>query len=141
MAQFSFKDYDLTLDFPTCTFTVCADTGIHKHIGRQLNNAIQPIVFQNVLTDIGRAATGITREQRGTVLNNGHLAVRCQLGKTIQHKQLLPIGNLRQPRREAAKITLRSFLFNCFLLPLPVDTEGRIANDVLEGIAAELVIR
>lgn len=80
MAQFSFKDYDLTLDFPTCTFTVCADTGIHKHIGRQLNNAIQPIVFQNVLTDIGRAATGITREQRGTVLNNGHLAVRCKLG-------------------------------------------------------------
>lgn len=26
MAQFSFKDYDLTLDFPTCTFTVRCDS-------------------------------------------------------------------------------------------------------------------
>ena len=26
MAQFSFKDFDLTLDFPTCTFTVRCDS-------------------------------------------------------------------------------------------------------------------
>ena len=74
-------------------------------------------------------------------MNNSHFAVRCKLGQTIQHKQLLSIGNLRQPRRETTKITFCRFLFNGLLFTLPVNSEWRIADNILEGVAAELIVR
>ena len=60
------------------------------------------------------------------VLNDGHLAIFRQLGQTIQHEQLLTIGNLGQTRRKTAIFTQLGFGFDGLLFALPVDAEGRV---------------
>lgn len=65
---------------------VGGDAGVHEHIGGKLDDAVQPVVFQNILPDVAGPAAGIAAEQGRAVLDNGHLALVCQLGKTVQHK-------------------------------------------------------
>ena len=117
-----------------------ADARVHELVGGELDDGVQPIVFQNVLPDIGRAAAGVPGEQRGAVLDNGHFAVLGQLGQAVQQKKLLPVADLRQPGGEAPQFTQRRLRLHGFLLPLPVDTEWRIGDAVLEGEALELVV-
>ena len=75
---------------------VGGDAGVHEHIGGKLDNAVQPVVFQNILPDVAGPAAGIAAEQGRAVLDNGHLAFVCQLGKTVQHEKLLTIADLGQ---------------------------------------------
>lgn len=120
---------------------VGGDAGVHEHIGGKLDDAVQPVVFQNILPDVAGAAAGIAAEQGRAVLDNGHLAFVCQLGKAVQHKKLLTIADLGQTGRKTPHLAPGGFGFHRFLLPLPVDAEGRVGDDVLEGEPGELIFR
>ena len=120
---------------------VGGDAGVHEHIGGKLDDAVQPVVFQNILPDVAGAAAGIAAEQRRAVLDNGHLALVCQLGKAVQHKKLLTIADLGQTGRKTPHLAPGGLGFHRLLLPLPVDAEGRVGDDVLEGESGELIFR
>ena len=120
---------------------VGGDAGIHEHIGGKLDDAVQPVVFQNILPDVAGPAAGIAAEQGRAVLDNGHLALVCQLGKTVQHKKLLPIADLGQTGGKTPHLAPGGLGFHRLLLPLPVDAEGRVGDDVLEGEPGELILR
>ena len=120
---------------------VGGDAGVHEHIGGKLDDAVQPVVFQNILPDVAGPAAGIAAEQGRAVLDDRHFAFVCQLGKTVQHKKLLTIADLGQTGRKTPHLAPRGFGFHCLLLPLPVDAEGRVGDDVLEGEPGELILR
>ena len=120
---------------------VGGDAGVHEHIGGKLDNAVQPVVFQNILPDVAGAAAGIAAEQGRAVLDNGHLALVCQLGKAVQYKKLLPIADLGQTGRKTPHLTPGGFGFHRLLLSLPVNAEGRVGDDVLEGESGKLIFR
>ena len=113
---------------------------VHKLVGGQLHDGVQPVVFQDVAADLAGAAARVAGEQRRTVLDDCHLALRRQLRKAVQHEQLLAVGNFRQARREPAQLALRGLRLHRLLLPLPVDAKGRVADAVLEGVAGKLVV-
>lgn len=117
------------------------NAGVHEHIGGKLDDAVQPVVFQNILPDVAGPAAGIAAEQGRAVLDNGHLAIVCQLGKTVQHKKLLSIADLGQTGGETPHLAPGGLGFHGFLFPFPVDAEGRVGDDVLEGEAGELILR
>ena len=119
---------------------VGGDAGVHEHIGGKLDDAVQPVVFQNILPDVAGPAAGIAAEQGRAVLDNGHLALVCQLGKTVQHKKLLTIADLGQTGGKTPHLAPGGFGFHRLLLPLPVDAEGRVGDDVLEGEPGELIL-
>ena len=116
------------------------NAGVHKLVGGKLNNGVQPIVFQDILTDIAGAASGITGKQRRAVLDDRHFAARRQLGQTVEHKKLLSVADFRQTGRKAPQLALGSFVLHCLLFPFPVDAEGRIGNAVPEGEARKLIV-
>ena len=118
---------------------VGADAGVHEHIGGQLNDAVQPVVLQNVAADFGRAGARVPGEQRRAILNDGHLTLGIQLLQAIEHKQLLPVGNLGQAGGKTSVLTPCSFSLHSLLLTLPVNPEGRVGNDVAEGVVREFV--
>ena len=120
---------------------VGGDAGVHEHIGGKLDDAVQPVVFQNILPDVAGTAAGIAAEQGRAVLDNSHLALVCQLGKTVQHKKLLTIADLGQTGRKTPHLAPGGFGFHRLLLPLPVDAEGRVGDNVLEGEPGELILR
>ena len=120
---------------------VGGDAGVHEHIGGKLDDAVQPVVFQNILPDVAGAAAGVAAEQGRAVLDNGHLALVCQLGKAVQHEKLLTIADLGQTGRKTPHLAPGGFGFHRLLLPLPVDAEGRVGDDVLEGESGELIFR
>ena len=120
---------------------VGGDAGVHEHIGGKLDDAVQPVVFQNILPDVAGPTAGIAAEQGRAVLDNGHLALVCQLGKAVQHKKLLTIADLGQTGRKTPHLAPGGFGFHRLLLPLPVDAEGRVGDDVLEGETGELILR
>lgn len=120
---------------------VGGDAGVHEHIGGKLDNAVQPVVFQNILPDVAGPAAGIAAEQGRAVLDDRHFAFVCQLGKTVQHKKLLTIADLGQTGRKTPHLAPRGLGFHCLLLPLPVDAEGRVGDDVLEGESGKLILR
>lgn len=117
------------------------DAGVHEHIGGKLDDAVQPVVFEDVLPDVAGAAACIATEQGRTVLDNGHFAVGGQLGQTIQHKKLLAVADFGQTGRKATHLASGGFGFHGLLLTLPVDAKRRVGDDVLEGVAGELVLR
>ena len=112
---------------------VGGDAGVHEHIGGKLDDAVQPVVFQNILPDVAGPAAGIAAEQGRAVLDNGHFALVCQLGKAVQHKKLLTIADLGQTGRKTPHLAPGGLGFHRLLLPLPVNAEGRVGDDVLEG--------
>ena len=116
------------------------DAGVHEHIGGKLDDAVQPVVFEDVLPDVAGAAACIAAEQGRAVLDNGHFAAVCQLGQAVQHKQLLAVADLGQTGRKAPHLAAGGLGLHGLLLPLPVDAEGRVGDDVLEGEAGELVL-
>lgn len=120
---------------------VGGDAGVHEHIGGKLDDAVQPVVFQNILPDVAGPAAGIAAEQGRAVLDNGHLALVCQLGKAVQHKKLLTIADLGQTGRKTPHLAPGGLGFHRLLLPLPVNAEGRVGDDVLEGESGELILR
>ena len=120
---------------------VGGDAGVHEHIGGKLDDAVQPVVFQNILPDVAGPAAGIAAEQGRAVLDNGHLALVCQLGKAVQHKKLLTIADLGQTGRKAPHLAPGGFGLHRLLLPFPVNAEGRVGDDVLEGESGELILR
>ena len=120
---------------------VGGDAGVHEHIGGKLNDAVQPVVFQNILPDVAGPAAGIAAEQGRAVLDNGHLALVCQLGKAVQHKKLLAIADLGQTGGKTPHLAPGGFGFHRLLLPFPVDAEGRVGDDVLEGESGKLILR
>lgn len=117
------------------------DTGVHEHIGGKLDDAVQPVVFEDVLPDVAGAASGVAAEQGRAVLNDRHFAFVCQLGKAVQHKKLLAVADFRQAGRETAHLATSGLGFHGFLLPFPVDAKGWVGDDVLEGESGELVFR
>ena len=120
---------------------VGGDAGVHEHIGGKLDDAVQPVVFQNILPDVAGPAAGVAAEQGRSVLDNGHLALVCQLGKAVQHKKLLTIADLGQTGGETPHLAPGGFGFYRLLLPPPVDAEGRVGDDVLEGESGKLIFR
>ena len=110
---------------------VGGDAGVHEHIGGKLDDAVQPVIFQNILPDVAGPAAGIAAEQGRAVLDNGHLALVCQLGKAVQHKKLLTIADLGQTGRKTPHLAPGGFGFHRLLLPLPVDAEGRVGDCLL----------
>lgn len=119
---------------------VGGDAGVHEHIGGKLDDAVQPVIFQNILPDVAGSAAGVAAEQGRAVLDNGHLALVCQLGKTVQHKKLLTIADLGQTGRKTPHLAPGGFDFHRLLLPLPVNAEGRVGDDVLEGESGKLIL-
>lgn len=54
MAQFSFKDYDLNLDFPTCTFTVRCDSDYSdkiKNMGEEFTGLSEKLIKGEITKD------------------------------------------------------------------------------------------
>ena len=50
---------------------VGGDAGVHEHIGGKLDDAVQPVIFQNILPDVAGSAAGVAAEQGRAVLDNG----------------------------------------------------------------------
>ena len=119
---------------------ISADAGVHKHIGAHLHDGVQPVVFQNVAADLAGAAARVAGEQGRAVLNDRHFAAVGQLCEPVEHKELLPVGYFGQAGRKAAQLALLVLGLHGLLLPLPVDAEGRVGDDVLEGVAGELIL-
>ena len=116
------------------------DARVHELVRGELDDGVQPVVLQNIAADLAGAAAGVAGEQGRAVLDDGHFAVGSQFGETIQHKELLTVGDLRQARAEPAQLAPGGFGLHRLLLPLPVDAEGRIGDAILEGEALELVV-
>lgn len=58
MAQFSFKDYDLTLDFPTCTFTVRCDSDYSdkiKNMGEEFTGLSEKLIKGEITKDYSQS--------------------------------------------------------------------------------------
>ena len=73
-------------------------------------------------------------------MNDRHLAAVGKLRQTVEHKELLPVGDLGQTGGKAAQLALFVLGLHRLLLPLPVDAERRVGDDVLEGVAGELIL-
>ena len=73
---------------------VGADAGVHKLVSRKLDDCIEPVILKDVLTDVRWTAPSITGKQRRAILNDRHLAVSRELGKTVEHKELLAVRDL-----------------------------------------------
>ena len=117
-----------------------ADACVHELVGGELDDGVQPVVFQEVLPDAGGAAASVPGEQRGAVLDDGHFAVGVQLGQAVQQEELLPVADLGQSGGKAAQFTQRRLRLHRLLFPLPIDAEGRVGDAVLEGKPLELVV-
>ena len=117
-----------------------SDTGIIKQIVRQLDNGLQPVVFEQIASYFAFTASCITFKQRRTVLDNGHTSVFLQFGHPIEHEQHLSVALCRQSRSKTSCFAQLIFSFHTFFGCFPVDTERRIRNDIVELIPLELVI-
>ena len=116
------------------------NTGVIEQVVRQLDNGLQPVVLQQIATDLTLAASGIPLKQRRTVLDDGHTAVFLQLGHSIEHEQHLSVALRRQSRRKASGLTQLVLCLDMLLGCLPVDAKGRIGYDIVELVTLELVI-
>ena len=66
---------------------------------------------------------------------------RCSLVPHVLQEEQRTVVHPREPRAEAAvKATLVVLLPDLFLLLLPVHAEGRIGEEVVEGLVGELVL-
>ena len=120
---------------------ICRDTRVVKQVGGQLNNGFYQIAFNDMAADFRCTGARITCEQGRSVLNDCHSAgAEFHLFHAVQHKQHLTIGDSRQTGTETTIKSLFSFCFNLGLFALPVDTEGRIGNDVVELIAGKGIV-
>ena len=116
------------------------NAGVHELISAELDDGVQPVVFEDIAADLAGAALRVAGEEGRTVLDNRHFPVGGQLGQAVQDEELLAVGDLRETGGKAAELAPGVFLLDGFLLPLPVDAEGRVRNAVLEGIAGELIV-
>ena len=57
-----------------------------------------------------------------------------------QQKELLPVADLGQSGGKAAQLAQRRLRLHRLLFPLPVDSERRVGNAVLEGKPLELIV-
>ena len=55
-----------------------ADACVHELIRGELDDGVQPVIFQDILSDAGRAAASVPGEQRGAVLDDRHFSVLGQ---------------------------------------------------------------
>ena len=113
--------------------------GVIKAVIRKLNNGIQPVIFNDIPADFAGAASCIARKERGTILDNSHSTGVLQFCNAIQQEQHLSIGFLRQTNPKSTSIAKFVFLLHIGGFTLPIDTERRIRDDIVEGIALEFI--
>ena len=94
---------------------ICSNTGIVEQVVRQLNDSLQPVVFQQIATDFTFATAGISFEKTAAVLNDCHAAfIVFQFGYTIEQEQHLSITNGRKSGSKSTGFTKVMFFFHCF---------------------------
>ena len=120
---------------------VSGNAGIVEQVGGQLHNGFHKIPVDEVAADFRRTTAGIAGKQRGAVLDNGHAAgAVLQLFHAVEHKQHLSIRNGGQAGAEPTIIAEFRFGFHLRFLAFPVNTEGRVGDDIIELVAAERII-
>ena len=67
------------------------------------------------------------------------LPLGVQLLQPVQHKELLPVRDFGQTRRKASLLALGGLCLHSLLLPLPVDAEGRVGDDIAEAVVGKLI--
>ena len=73
-------------------------------------------------------------------MDNRHTARIFQFGNAVEHEELLTVANSGQAWGKASHVTTLVLFLNGFLLVLPLNTKGRIGDDIVEGVAFKLVI-
>ena len=120
---------------------VGGDARVVEGVVRQLDDGVQPVVFDEILADVARAGARVAREERRAVLDDGHAAaVLLQLRDAVQQEEHLPVAFRRQPCAETAGGAFLGLRLHGRRLPLPVDAERRIGDDIIEMVVGELVV-
>ena len=116
------------------------DPGIVKAVVGELNDRIQPVVFNQITADLARPGTRVSGKKRRAVLNNRHPPSVCQLGNPVEQKEHLPVTLRGESRSETPAGSELMFLFHRLGLPLPIDAERRVGDDVIELVLRELIV-
>lgn len=120
---------------------VGGNAGIVEQIRRQLHDGLHQIAFNHIAADFAGTAARVAGEQAGTILNDGHAArAILQLLDAVEHEQHLSVADGGQAGAEAPVVALLGFLLHVGLFALPVDAEGRVGDDIVEGMPGELVV-
>ena len=128
---------------------VGADTGVVEHLLGQGDDALDPVVLDDPLADVALARARAAGKEGRAAEDDGEpravLVFRRPHGFSlvphVLQEEQRAVVHARQPGAEAAvKTTLVVLLLDLLLLLLPVHAEGRISEEVVEGLAVELVL-
>ena len=81
---------------------VGGDAGVVEAVVGELHNGIQPVALDQVPADLRLTGPGVPGEQGGAVLDDGHAALRFQLGQAVEQEQHLPVALAGKAGTEAA---------------------------------------
>ena len=121
---------------------VGGDARVVERVARQLDDGVEPVIFQHVAADGVLAAAGLALVERARVLDDGHHAVVLELGEAVEHEEHLAValgGELLH--REAAAARLLELRLHGLGLGVPRVAEGRVGDAVVELESRELVRR
>ena len=128
---------------------VGADAGVVEHLLRQGDDGLEPVVLDDPLADVALARARAAGEERRAAEDDGQaravLVLRrahgLELVDHVLQEEQRAVVDARQPGAEAAvEAALVVLLLDLLLLLLPVHAEGRIGEEVVEGLARELVL-
>src|SRR5262249_198187 len=128
---------------------VGANASVVEHLLRQGDDGLKPVVFDDPLADVALAGASATGKERRAAENNGQ--ARAMLVLVGQHgleladhmlqEEQRAVVHTRQPGAEAtSKAKLLVLPLDFLLLLLPVHPEGRVGEQIVKGLASELVL-
>ena len=123
---------------------ISADAGVVKHIGRQADDGLDQVVFQNVAADFALAAARAAGEQRRAIEHDAEPAAavlgRTHLGNQMQQKQERAIADARQAGTEPAiESLLGKFLADDGFDFFPFHAERRIGEAVVKSFPMQTI--
>ena len=120
---------------------VGGDAGVVEQVVGHGHDGVEPVVFEDVLADVARAAARVAVEQRRAVEDDGELrAVRGELAQLVQQKEHRAVAHVGQARPVAARRAACVLGLDFLADVLPVLPEGWIGEHVVELFAGQQVV-
>src|SRR5690606_14127216 len=116
---------------------VGADAGVVEHVGGQADDGFDEVVLQHMAPDLALAAARAAGEEGRAIEDDAEAAPTVPRGAHLreerQQEEQRSVTDPRQAGTEAAVVALLLVLLaDLFLDLLPLDTEGRIREHVIE---------